>query len=156
MPSPVAAENWEYEGVIWKVRRLETGLVHLSLIQRVTEAWTQPEVFKAGFVFLSLLAAAGGHSQGQRTFLQAIAEAPSMKSCLWMWMMEVVETNGSFSFSTTGVVRPSSRCFSSCWIALLPAHGFAKAAQKNSLSAGRSGCIRWWWKWLFGRSLGKC
>lgn len=61
MPPPVATENWDCEGTIWKARRLQnrtdrTGPALLSLIQRVTVACTQAEVFKVGFVFLSLLA----------------------------------------------------------------------------------------------------
>lgn len=60
-------------------------------------------------------------------------------------MMEVVETNGSWSLSPTALVRPSARCFASS----SNAQGFAKAAGANSLSAAQSGSIWSQWKSIF-------
>lgn len=146
MPSPVAAVELR----IWRhdfERQEVTGWPYTSQFNpendRCLDTGRKTQrVFKVGFSFPLLLAALLVVLKKKHTGPFRTLRQPWVWNCVsGMQVMASVETNGSQSLSTTDLVRPSANCFASCW----NAHGFPKAAQANSHSAGQSGSI--WCTW---------
>ena len=146
MPLPVAAVElriWRYDSESQEVRDWPYTSQFNPESDRCLDTGRKTQrVFKVGFSFPLLLPALLAVIKKKHTGAFRTLQQPWVWNCVYgMRVTELVETKWSRSLSSTGLVRPSANCFASCW----NAHGFPKAAQANSHSAGQSGSI--WRTW---------